>query len=225
MANPEVKSYYNKISKEYDSSRFDNTYGKFIDNQERSFLDKHVDKTKRVLNLGCGTGRFMDYTSDGLDFSSEMMEVAREKFPEKEYCLSDADTTPYENDTFDEIICFHVIMHLTKEKTEDIFREVNRILKPGGKFIFDYPSSSRRKLTNYKSNNWHGGNGFSKKSMKNLWSNNWKHHKSKGVLFLPIHRFPKGIRKVFYGIDQLLTISPFKHYSSYIIQSLTKNKL
>ena len=114
MASTEVKDYYNKIAKEYDSSRFDNTYGQFIERQERKFLDKHLLPGARILNLGCGTGRFMEYCSDGADFSEEMLTVAHQNYPNYSYHLCDAAKTPYEDNTFDAVICFHVIMHLSK---------------------------------------------------------------------------------------------------------------
>ena len=225
MSKEKVLNYYNDIAQSYDSSRFSNTYGNFIDRQERIFLDRGLT-SKNTLNLGCGTGRFMEYCSTGIDFSAEMLKVAKKNFPEGEYFLGSADTTLFNNDQFDNVICFHVLMHLTPKETEAIFREVNRILKPGRTFIFDYPSAEWRKLTRYKANNWHGGNAFRKKVMRELaHTQNWKEIKRKGVLFLPVHQFPKKLRKMVFGIDQLFTKSPFKQYSSYLIHALQKNNL
>ncbi|NOQ74021.1 MAG: methyltransferase domain-containing protein [Crocinitomix sp.] len=225
MSKENVQTYYNEIAQNYDSSRFSNTYGSFIDKQERIFLDRHVF-SKNTLNLGCGTGRFMEYCSTGIDFSAEMLKIAKENFPEGEYFLGNADTTPFDNHQFDTVICFHVLMHLTPTETEAIFREVNRILKPDGVFIFDYPSAERRKLSRYKAVNWHGGNAFRKKAMRGFVnSQNWKELKRKGVLFLPLHQFPKKLRKVVFGMDQLITKSPLKQYSSYLIHAVQKNKL
>lgn len=222
MSKEKVQKYYNEIAQNYDSSRFSNTYGSFIDRQERIFLDRHIT-SKNTLNLGCGTGRFMEYCSAGIDFSTDMLKVAKEKFPEGEYFLGSVDTTPFNNDQFDSIICFHVLMHLSPKETEAIFREVNRILKPGGTFIFDYPSAERRKLTRYKAANWHGGNAFRKKEMRGfIDTQNWGKIKHKGVLFLPVHQFPKKLRKLIFGMDQLFTKSPFKQYSSYLIHAVQK---
>jgi len=149
MTNNPVKSYYDRIAKEYDKSRFDNTNGRFIDKQERRFLDKII-KSKNTLNLGCGTGRFMEYCSTGYDISEEMIKEAKEKFPDKDFFAGHASSTPFLDIQFEAVICFHVIMHLDKITTEEIFKEVYRILKPNGLFIFDYPSAERRKLTRDK---------------------------------------------------------------------------
>lgn len=225
MSKEKVQNYYNDIAANYDSSRFSNTYGKFIDKQERLFLDVHVN-SKNTLNLGCGTGRFMEYCSTGVDFSKKMLAIAEENYPEGEYYLNNAETTPFENNTFDTVICFHVLMHLTPQDTAAIFREVNRILKPGGRFIFDYPSAERRKLTRYKAQNWHGGNAFKKGTIASMIkAENLKTIQRKGVLFLPIHHFPHRMRNFVFGIDQMLTKSPFKQYSSYLIHAVEKTKL
>lgn len=225
MLREKVQSYYNEIAKNYYESRFSNTYGSFIDKQERAFLNNYL-KTKNTLNLGCGTGRFMEYASTGVDFSQEMLKIAKENYPEGSYFLGDADTTPFENGHFDAVICFHVLMHLDPNETAAIFREVNRILKPGGTFIFDYPSAERRKLTRYQAANWHGSNAFRKNDMQSLLKKQqWEHIKRKGVLFLPIHRFPNKLRKITFGIDQMFTSGLFKQYSSYIMHAVQKPTL
>jgi ubiquinone/menaquinone biosynthesis C-methylase UbiE len=222
MTKSPVKAYYDKIAKDYDSSRFDNSYGKFIDKQERLFLDQTltIDNT---LNLGCGTGRFMEYCDVGFDISQEMINEAAVKFPNKEYHRGTATKTPFRDNQFEAVICFHVIMHLDKITTEEIFKEVYRILKPNGLFIFDYPSAERRKLTRDKQSNWHGANSYSKREISEVINrNNFLNEHKKGVLFTPIHRIPKKIRNAFYKLDQLLTKSPWKQYSSYLIHAVKK---
>lgn len=222
MSKEKVRNYYNEIAQSYDKSRFSNTYGDFIDRQERSFLDKYVT-SKNTLNLGCGTGRFMEYCKTGIDFSQEMLKVAEKNYPEGEYFLGSADTTPFDNNQFDAVICFHVLMHIDPSETKAIFREVNRILKPGGVFIFDYPSAERRKMTRYKADNWHGGTSFGKAAIKDMVEEQeWVTLKRKGVLFFPVHHIPVKLRKMAYGMDQFFSGSPLKQYSSYLIHAIKK---
>lgn len=217
-----VKEYYDSIAIEYDSSRFENSYGEFIDKQERKFIEKYLLDNTDVLNLGCGTGRFMEYSSVGLDFSAEMLEVAKKKHPHKLYINAPAENSGLEANTFDTILCFHVIMHLDPKLSSEILTESLRILKPGGRLIIDFPSKARRKLTRYKAENWHGSNSFSKSEFKELLGSNWKIEKKRGVLFFPIHLFPKKMRKFIFGCDQLMAKSFAKHYSSYMMYSIIK---
>lgn len=214
-----VKDYYNKIANDYDDSRFDNTYGRYIDSQERALISSVLKSQKMVLNLGCGTGRFMEYCSHGSDFSEEMLEIAKRKHPNKSFALADAASTPFSTNFFDAVICFHVIMHLTPEQSKLIFDEVSRILKPDGLFIVDFPSKARRKLTKgHHSKNWHGSNAFNLSEIKELLNNsNLKTTKQRGILFFPIHRFPKSFRRLFYIFDQFFCSIFTKKYASYIL--------
>ena len=149
-----IISYYNDIAKIYDEDRFNNSYGKFVDTQERKILNKLLtNKNDIVLDLACGSGRLLDYANLGVDASVEMVKIAKEKFPDKKIVVSDAELTTFENNSIDTIISFHFFMHLNKEKIKNILLECNRILKPNGKIIFDIPSKKRRNLLKFKSEN------------------------------------------------------------------------
>ena len=114
-----------------------------------------------------------------------MIKTAQSKFPEKHFQQADARNTPFSNNTFDYIICFHLFMHLNKNNTADIFREFHRILNRGGKVVFDIPSKRRRDLVNYKANNWHGANDFSFMEIKNMLHKNWTIKQYHGIAFFP----------------------------------------
>ena len=42
--NLEIKKYYDTLAQSYDSDRFENSYGKFIDTQERLYLKECLNK-------------------------------------------------------------------------------------------------------------------------------------------------------------------------------------
>lgn len=83
----EVVEYYDSIAKKYDDSRFNNSYGQFIDFQERRTLDRliPVDKNTQRLEMACGTGRLTNYATHGLDASAEMMSLARQRHPNVDF--------------------------------------------------------------------------------------------------------------------------------------------
>ena len=225
MSLNDVKTYYNKIANEYDKSRFENSYGSFIDRQERYFLHSHLKKTGTILSLGCGTGRFMEYATCGTDFSDEMIQIAKKNYPTKEFILASANDLPYEDNSIDAIFCFHVIMHLPEHYLKEILVEVFRVLKPGGQFVFDFPSANRRKKTSYNAANWHGASSYTIKQIKSFTKNYFANQKFRGFIFHPIHRIPVIFRPLVYPVDQLLNFSPLKTYSSYIAFSGIKKKL
>ena len=67
----EVKEYYNSIANNYDKNRFGNSYGKFIDAEERKILAKWLIGMNKetILDYGCGTGRLSEFANSGIDIS------------------------------------------------------------------------------------------------------------------------------------------------------------
>lgn len=219
-----VKKYYDELAPTYDSNRFENSYGKYIDYQERRFLEKKLGRQSehKILDLGCGTGRFLEFANYGVDISPRMIEVAQSKFPDTQIKEGSVSEIPFENGFFDTIYSLHVIMHLNPEITAGFLKESHQKLNQNGKLIFDFPSKKRRKLVNYHSENWHAANHFSTDEILEMTKNQWEKKSQKGILFLPIHRFPNWMRPLFIRIDSLLCSSFLKEYASYIIIELEK---
>jgi ubiquinone/menaquinone biosynthesis C-methylase UbiE len=97
----EIENYINEIAEFYNKDRFDNTYGKFIDYQERKILDKLItNKYENVLDLACGTVRLLKFANYGVDSSPKMIEIAKNKFKNKPIYLTDASNTQLESNTF-----------------------------------------------------------------------------------------------------------------------------
>ncbi|MGB0524025.1 MAG: class I SAM-dependent methyltransferase, partial [Flammeovirgaceae bacterium] len=69
----EIFNYYEKLAPDYDHNRFGNTYGAFINTQEERLLSPLLHSKKCVLDLACGTGRFLKYAHEGLDVSPAML--------------------------------------------------------------------------------------------------------------------------------------------------------
>ena len=222
--NSEIETYYNELASNYDNSRFANTYGQFIDGQEQLILSDLLKNTEslQVIELGCGTGRFLDHAETGIDISENMIGESLKKFPDKQLFIESANNTHFKDNSFEAAYSFHVFMHLDKEMILNILSEAHRILKKGGNFIFDIPSAKRRKLVNYKSDGWHGATSYSISEVKDLLGDNWTLNYSRGILFFPIHRFPRAIRSIIFKLDVLLCNSILKEYCSYLVLELVK---
>ena len=117
---------------------------------EKDVLIKKMNPQRRevILDLGCGTGRYVKELSEkcrkiiGVDFSKEMLEVAKVKNPNVEFYQKDiTKRLPFKNNTFDKIISSLVFSHLTDISKP--LKECRRILKKSGKlFITDFPGGS-----------------------------------------------------------------------------------
>lgn len=80
------------------------------------------------LNLGCGQCKLEGYLNVDIDEELKPDEIVDITRP-----------LPYADETFEEVIFFHTIEHITKQFHPTIFSEVRRVLKPNGKFILGYP--------------------------------------------------------------------------------------
>ena len=218
------EQYYNELAKNYDANRFGNSYGKFIHKQEKRFMQGAFSASpkEQILSVACGTGRFMEYASHGLDIAPKMLIEAKKKFPDKKFIQGAALELPFEDNSLTGIFSLHFLMHLNKIEAAQFLVECYRVLKPGGKLVLDFPSEPRRKLFNHKQEGWHGANAYSLQQWKLANNQNWRLQRSQGVLFFPIHRIPLSARKFFIGIDNLLCVSPLKSFASYLLVEMKK---
>lgn len=220
----DITNYYNNLAKDYDINRFSNTYGSYIDKQERTFLENHWSLLNaETIDIACGTGRHTFLAKYGCDISPKMLDIAKKKYPNKEFFLCNANKLPFKEKMLDGAISFHFIMHLDEKALKLILNEVNRVLKKDGVFIFDFPSHKRRKLFNRKREGWHGSNALSISDLKILIDKNWDIKFYQGILFFPIHRFPKFLRSYILFFDDFLCRSWLKEYASYMVIKLVKN--
>ncbi len=92
---------------------------------------------KRVLDLACGTGRWLarlasgePRTAVGVDFSPSMLAVAREKSAVKQRLVcADCRALPFADVTFDLVVCSFAISHIPGLKR--LVQEVRRVTAPG----------------------------------------------------------------------------------------------
>ncbi len=99
---------------------------------------------KRILDAGCGNGRYTKFLlrqadSDalitGFDYSQQMLQRARKRLQRRRATQVAADLTrlPYADEAFDAIICGWVLEHLPDPRPG--LRELARVLQVGGKLL------------------------------------------------------------------------------------------
>jgi ubiquinone/menaquinone biosynthesis C-methylase UbiE len=104
------------------------------------------DDLNHVLELACGTGRVTKHLAQlipesgtlvATDLNADMIEIAKTKVDRDnvQWMLADAQNLMFENEQFDHVVCqFGVMFFPDKEKS---FAEAHRVLKRGGKFLFN----------------------------------------------------------------------------------------
>jgi len=152
-----------------------------------------------------------------------MIAEAAKKFPQAHLFCEDAAATHFLDNSFELILIFHLLMHLQDKKVADILSESSRLLEPGGRLIFDFPSAKRRRLFSYRSKGWHGHNSYTLGEIKMIFKDNYTIKSIHGLMFVPIHWIPNVLRKFFMRLDNILCRSRWKEYASYIVLELEKN--
>ena len=220
----QVIDYYNEVAARYDRDRFNNTYGAYVDAQERRIFRRWLAPVGcgKVLDLACGTGRLLDLATHGLDASEAMVRIASSKHPGKLIHCGLAHELARFAVRFDAIFCLHLFMHLPPATIRSILGFCREQLLPGGLLIFDAPSALRRRLTRHQAGGWHGGTALSWAEVRALAGDGWRHRASRGVLFFPIHRLPPRIRPALRRVDDLIGLTPLKALASYTIYCLEK---
>ena len=93
-----------------------------------------------VLDVCCGpghlTGALAESGADvvGIDFAMPMVVKARENYPRLEFRQGDAESLPFDAQSFDHVVCAFGVMHLSN--ADAAIHEAFRVLRPGGRFIF-----------------------------------------------------------------------------------------
>jgi 2-polyprenyl-3-methyl-5-hydroxy-6-metoxy-1,4-benzoquinol methylase len=113
-----------------------------------SFVLARVAPGERVLDMGCGEGRFTEAIADagaqvtGADVAAEPLRRARARRPDLELSLIEPEGPwPYEDASFDVVWAGEVIEHVAD--TGRWLSELRRVLRPAGALLLSTPDHGR----------------------------------------------------------------------------------
>ncbi len=110
------------------------------------------ESCRSLLEVGCGEGLFLKGASVynpklkiiGIDISRRMLLKAKQRIQENNLnninlLQASAYDLPVKDSVFDSVICVNILLNLPSiENVRTTLKEVNRVMKPGGRIIFDF---------------------------------------------------------------------------------------
>ena len=157
--NKEVYKEKSKQTFDEQASIYESTYnGRHAEKLYNQVIEKvNRFKCKNVLDIGCGTGTVLsllaknqDICLSGVDLSEKMISIAKKKLMGRvELKLGDSEELPWDDSTFDAIICTDSFHHYPEP--EKVLKEMRRVLKAKGNLIIGDPwaISPLRQITNW----------------------------------------------------------------------------
>lgn len=125
---------YDRIGKHYNKTRKADHYL-----AEKIFQHLAPHKKGVYLDIGCGTGNYTRALNQkglnfvGVDPSTEMLKKANINSDKIQWKTGNSEHIPFENEIFEGVLASLTIHHWAD--LEKSFTELNRVLKPSGKFV------------------------------------------------------------------------------------------
>jgi len=124
---------YDKIASEY--ARHRRVHPEVL---RALLLTSGVDKTSKVLEVGCGTGNYIIALESsvgslcwGIDPSQEMLSKAQARSETVDFQMGVAERLDFSPEFFDLVFSVDVVHHISNRRK--FFEEAYRVLRPGGK--------------------------------------------------------------------------------------------
>lgn len=130
-----TKEDYNLIAEDFSRTRW-NVWAEF------SVFRDYVKDGDKVLDVGCGNGRLLELLKDknidyiGIDYSERLVDIAKNRYPDKKFLIADALTLPFPANYFDKVFLIAVLHNVPSRGFRmKILQAIKKVLKPKGILI------------------------------------------------------------------------------------------
>ena len=155
-----------QLSRAYDESyygskeeKFEGIFEKAMDYfrlQRARKIAKYLPENGKILDIGCGNGRFLmsinkinSFQLFGIELPGNSAKRAA-RHAEINLKIGRLQLDDYEPETFDVITLFHVFEHL--DNPSEILDVISKILKPNGHLVMSFPNIGSNQSKRFKGN-------------------------------------------------------------------------
>ncbi len=109
---------------------------------------RRVSGHGRVLDAGCGPGRFTGHLRDlgvdafGIDLAPGMVRVAQQRHPDLEFSVGSLDVLDVASDSLAGVLAWYSLIHTPPADLPGVLGELLRVLEPGGWLLTSQQSGS-----------------------------------------------------------------------------------
>jgi ubiquinone/menaquinone biosynthesis C-methylase UbiE len=139
-----IRESYDRVADEYARRIFNELQHKPLDRELLNRFAAEVVGGGEVCDMGCGPGHVARYLRDagttvfGLDLSPRMLEQARQFNPDLSFREGNMMALDLQDGTLAGIAAFYAIVNIPQESLPLVFREMERVLQPGGLLLLAF---------------------------------------------------------------------------------------
>lgn len=139
-----IRADYDRIAEDYARKIYGELQYKPLDRELLARLATAVRGRGSICDMGCGPGHVARFLRDtgadvfGLDLSLQMIEHARRLNPDIAFREGNMLALDLEDDSLAGIAAFYAIANIPVGSLPDVFREMQRVLKPGGMLLLSF---------------------------------------------------------------------------------------
>ena len=139
-----VRGDYDRVAERYAGNLFRELDRKPFDREVLQRFAKATEGRGPVCDMGCGPGQIARFLRDagadvqGLDLSPGMLAQARALSPDIEFREGNMLALPFGDSELAGITAFYAIVNLPQELLDQVFREMLRVLMPGGLLLLAF---------------------------------------------------------------------------------------
>jgi SAM-dependent methyltransferase len=139
-----IRESYDRLADEYARRLVNELQQKPLDRELLSRFAREVAYLGEVCDMGCGPGHIARYLRDrgamvfGLDLSPRMLEQARQLYPDIRFREGNMISLDLPTDSLAGIVAFYAIVNIPKKLLAVAFREMHRVLEPGGLLLLAF---------------------------------------------------------------------------------------
>jgi ubiquinone/menaquinone biosynthesis C-methylase UbiE len=148
-----VRQSYDRVAQRYADEIGGELAGKPLDRallrcvQDLVATVDEATGTGTVADIGCGPGHVAAYLAGlgvatiGIDISPAMIEVGRRRYPDVSFRVGSLLALPATDGELAGAIAFYAIIHLQPEDRPQAYREMWRVIRPGGWLLLAFHTS------------------------------------------------------------------------------------